>query len=113
VSTVVIVTGGREYKDQEKVFRTLKAIRPTVVVQGGATGADRLARAWCIEEGISCYSVEANWQAYGKAAGPMRNKEMIEAYPDAIVVAFPGGRGTEGCVKIAKYLGRIVLRVDP
>ncbi|MEM9912925.1 MAG: hypothetical protein AAF922_19365 [Pseudomonadota bacterium] len=45
----------------------------------------------------------------GRAAGPIRNKEMLdEGCPD-LVVAFPGGRGTANMVKQAQAAGVEVL----
>jgi len=89
------------------------------IIQGGATGADNLALSWHLkkprfdkENIIKNITYEPDWDTYKRAAGPIRNKEMLEANPDALVLAFPGGKGTEDCVKQAKELGMIVLRVE-
>lgn len=108
----VIVTGGREYADYLRIRDVLNLINPDKVVQGGAAGADALAKAWAISKGVPCDTIKANWDEHGRAAGPIRNREMIQWYATAIIVAFPGGRGTENCVKTAIDLGRLVLRVE-
>ena len=111
-STEIIVTGGRDYKDAKKVQDVLTLFYPKVIIQGGATGADYLARIFASEFGIKSVTHPAQWNLHGKAAGPIRNEEMIRLNPNAIIVAFPGGRGTENCVRIATDLKRTVLRVE-
>lgn len=108
----IIVTGGRKYDDYVMVQEVLDFLNPDLIIQGGATGADGLARIWADETGTQVVTLDADWEKHGKVAGPIRNKEMILANPDAIVVAFPGGKGTENCVKTAVGLNRIVLRVE-
>lgn len=90
----------------------LDELKPTLIVQGGASGADSLAKRYAKINLIECVTVEADWNKHGKAAGPLRNKKMLEMYPDALVVAFPGGRGTTNCVTTAKVLGLDVMEVD-
>lgn len=107
----IIVTGGRDYSDTKKMKDVLNLFDFNLLIQGGASGADMLAYDYCNERGITCHTENANWTQNGKSAGPLRNRKMIAAFPNAIVIAFPGGRGTENCVKQAKNLGMIVLRV--
>jgi len=112
-STEIIVTGGRDYKDAKRVQEVLTLFYPKTIIQGGAKGADHLARMFASEFNLKCVSWPADWDQWGKAAGPRRNKEMILAHPNAIVVAFPGGAGTENCVEFAIRQKRLVLRVEP
>jgi hypothetical protein len=107
----IIVTGGRDYSDRETLRAVLNFLNPDLVIQGGASGADRLAKIWAESNGKIFMTVEADWSKHGKAAGPMRNREMLRIYPDAVVVAFPGGSGTANCVKTALELNRTVLQV--
>jgi hypothetical protein len=107
----IVVTGGRDYNDWETVQKILNLFDPTLIIQGGATGADALAVKYASFYGKNWITVKADWNKYGKRAGPVRNREMIEAYPGAIIVAFPGGRGTADCVDAAVKRNRIVLRV--
>lgn len=108
----IIITGGRDYDDKIMVQEVLDLLKPTMIVQGGAFGADQLARNYAEFYKIECITVSADWDTHGKAAGPIRNREMLKAYPDAVVVAFPGGRGTDNCVKTAVAMNMIVLRVE-
>jgi predicted Rossmann-fold nucleotide-binding protein len=78
------------------------------VIEGGASGADRMARQWAINNGINVTTVPANWKAHGKAAGPIRNAQM--AAMGDLVIAFPGGRGTADMVRQADARGLPVYR---
>lgn len=111
---IVLVCGGRGYHDQRKVNEVLDAIepKPTLLVQGGAMGADRLAAMWARSRGIHVAEVPALWEFHGKKAGPLRNDVMLSIEP-SIVVAFPGGRGTFHLSQRAKSAGFTVVEVSP
>ncbi len=98
----VLVCGGRDYKDYGFVAQELAKLNPTDIIQGGARGADHLARVWANAFHIPCISYVANWKLHGKKAGPIRNKQMIDEGKPDLVLAFPGGKGTASMVKIAK-----------
>ncbi len=107
----LIVTGGRDFLDYECVKRTLNLFDIGILIQGEAAGADALAKRYAIEHNIEVISVPAQWIKHGKAAGPIRNREMLEKYPNAIVVAFPGGAGTANCKTEALHRHHLVLEV--
>lgn len=109
--TTVLVCGGRDYDDYEKVRATLNALKPWRVIHGGARGADNLADRWAQYCGIACEVYEADWETHGKAAGPMRNQKMLDDGKPDLVVAFPGGRGTADMVRRAKKAGVPVQEV--
>lgn len=89
--------------DRSLLIDVLNALENvTCIIEGGAQGADTFARGWAQGRGIEVRTFKANWDAYGKAAGPIRNQHMIyEGKPD-IVIAFPGGPGTADCVRRAR-----------
>ncbi len=106
----VIVSGGRNYSDKTHVFRVLLGLLPIdLIIQGGANGADKLAREFALEHGIACQTFEADWDTHGKSAGPRRNASMCEKNKDATAVFFPGGRGTDNCHMNAKRLGLTIV----
>jgi hypothetical protein len=111
---IVLVCGGRGYSDIEYMFRALDRIHERypidVLIQGGATGADRMAGNWAKLKQIHVAEVAAMWSQHGKAAGPKRNRAMILLKPD-LVVAFPGGSGTADMVLQAKLNGIKVLEL--
>jgi hypothetical protein len=109
----VLVCGGRSFERYKLLNDTLQAIhaeRPiTSIIQGGARGADTLAREWAEGRGIPHKTYMANWALYGPKAGLIRNVEMLAHSDPDLVVAFPGGDGTSHMVKIATR-GRYVVR---
>jgi hypothetical protein len=105
----VLVCGGRSFDEWRKVHEALLAINPTVIIQGGANGADALARRWGQCNNVPVVTYEANWKV-GKKAGPERNAFMLKDSRPDIVVAFPGGRGTSDMISKANAAGiRLVL----
>lgn len=114
----LLACGGRDYRGaaaRQHVFETLAAIDAKVgidvLIEGGAQGADRLARVWAELHGKPVMEFPANWSYHGKAAGPMRNAAMLKFGLPDIVVAFPGGAGTANMVAQARDAGvRVVDR---
>lgn len=110
----VLVCGGRDYLDRERLFYELDRLRPTMsgLISGGAPGADTLAWDWGWSRGIQCERFMADWKTHGKAAGPIRNQKMLDEGKPDIVLAFPGGRGTSDMITRAKRSGVRVVEVD-
>jgi YspA, cpYpsA-related SLOG family len=104
----IIVCGGRDYNDMRAVYAALDKMAAkseiAMIIQGGADGADKMAFAWAFQRCIPCLSVPADWGQHGKAAGPIRNRKMLEYVVDG-VVAFPGGDGTADMIRQAKEAG--------
>ena len=83
-------------------------------VQGGAKGADTYARRWCRVNGYGCKTERADWDKYGDAAGPIRNRKMIKKYQPHYVIAFIGNHkivGTADMIKVAKAAGLRVVEI--
>ena len=108
---IVLVCGGRDYCDWDALDDELSCLPITKIVHGDAKGADFLAKAWARSLGVEEVEYPANWSKYGHSAGPIRNREMLEKEDIDLVVAFPGGRGTEDMVKQATEKGITVRRV--
>lgn len=83
-----------------------------VLVHGGARGADTLAARIGRSMGLEIEAHPARWDVFGRAAGPVRNREMVELGAD-LVLAFPVGesQGTRGCMQIAQEKGCAVINV--
>lgn len=101
----LLVCGGREYRDRRLVFECLDAVRPDVVITGDAYGADELAREWARARCVPLFVFFANWHAHGKAAGPIRNRQMLDVGKPDAVMAFPGGKGTANMMRLAREAG--------
>ena len=106
----VLVCGGRDYTNEDVVFwhidNLLDMGRSLTIIEGGARGADALAARFADRNHLQCghEQYKANWTKYGKAAGGIRNQEMLDSGVD-LVLAFPGGRGTADMVRRAKAAG--------
>jgi hypothetical protein len=100
----VLVCGGREYTNTKVVWDTLDRIFKRngefMLIEGGASGADRLARAWALKEMHPVATVEAQWTKIGNGAGILRNTWMLMLQPQ-MCIAFPGGSGTANMLEQA------------
>lgn len=99
----LLVTGGRDCTDYKAVSAALDAIHTktpiTLLIHGAARGADSTSALWAKNRNVPQAPFPANWDKHGKAAGPIRNQQMIdEGYPTAYH-AFPGGNGTADMVR--------------
>lgn len=89
----ILVCGDRDWTNRELIAEVLVSIPFDTLIEGEARGADMLARE--VAEEFS-YSVEAgsilpfpaDWNKYGKAAGPIRNSQMLREGKPALAVAF-------------------------
>ena len=107
-----IVCGGRDTLDTDKLRTTLRATLELYdvgeVIHGGAPGADTIAGDVARDMGLFVREVQADWHLHGKAAGPIRNRKMLNMDPD-IVSSLPGGRGTMNMRRQAGLSGVAVV----
>ncbi len=105
----VLVTGGRDYDRPDLLWYALDCLRPRIVVQGGARGADRFAEQWVASRCAITrdYPVMTLVDGAWPAAGQKRNRRMFDAERDGLscVVRCPGGRGTQGMEDHARANG--------
>jgi hypothetical protein len=97
----VLVCGGRDFRDREYLTRMLNGLpfKTTIVIHGGARGADTLAGEWAAARGLHCAVVNALWDYAGANAGMLRNVAMLLLQPE-YCVAFEGGHGTADMVEL-------------
>jgi hypothetical protein len=92
----VLVCGSRTFKDERLIKTTLNGWfltnileGPFIVIEGGAEGADRIAHEWAeTVEGVNLLTFPAKWEEHGRAAGPIRNKQMLVEGKPELVLAF-------------------------
>jgi len=87
--------------------------------KGRRKGADAHAKGWAERAGVNTTVMDANWVGQGRSGGPRRNTRMLKylellcdedaAHP-GLVIAFPGGPGTDDLCTQAEALGVRVLR---
>lgn len=138
---VVLVCGGRNYgrvpprtpeneleaakekaeKEKDILFEILDLFHNhqpiTLIVQGYAEGADKLAHEWAVERNVRSTGAKhrvthSMWNKLGKGAGFIRNKNMRDEERPNHVIAFPGGNGTANMVRISQRAGDQVHLVD-
>jgi hypothetical protein len=106
----IAIVGSRKYAPMKDVRNFVKALKKNdeeyVIVSGGAHGVDRVAEEEAREQGIPVEIYIPNWQAHGKAAGPMRNKKIVDA-ADAVYAFWDGeSRGTKSSIDLAEGAGK-------
>ncbi len=106
----VLVTGDRHWYQKNIIHNRLATLpKDTVVIHGVARGVDQLAGECADELGFETEEYPADWKRYGRAAGPIRNHQMLnEGKPD-LVLAFhdnlTASKGTRNMVTIATKAG--------
>ena len=103
----VIIAGSRTITDPLEVEKAINdsGFQITEVISGGAQGVDSLGAAWANAHAIPCTFFFAEWEAYGKAAGPIRNSEMA-ASADALILVYDGkSRGSADMLMKANAKG--------
>lgn len=105
----VAVIGSRSFNDYEEVKRTLSAINITLLVSGGAKGADTLGEQYAKENNIPTKIFYPDWEKHGKAAGMIRNTDIINEAE--LVVAFwdQKSNGTRDSIQKAEKAGKKIL----
>ena len=101
----IAVIGSRDFDDSAQLDSVLEPHLPAVLVSGGAKGADALAERLAGERGLTIDVIPADWQRYGRGAGPIRNKQIVESAE--LVIAFWDGksRGTRSALSHAEQVG--------
>lgn len=116
-----LITGSRVFNDAYIMNLALDGFieerevdkKTLTLVHGGARGADSLSSIWAKKNGVEVEVWYPDWNTYGKAAGVMRNQDMLDSGVD-IVIAFPKGeaRGTRDMMRRAKKAGVEVVAVE-
>ena len=105
----LVVAGCRDYNDYsvvskeiEKYIQKLDANCSVIIVSGCAEGADKLGERYASEYHLTVERFPAEWDKYGKGAGPRRNAQMAKV-ADGVLVFWDGkSRGTKNMIESAK-----------
>lgn len=106
------IIGSRTFCDYEKLKEVLDKHYISQIVSGGAKGADTLGARYANEKNIPLIEFIPNWNKYGKRAGMMRNKDIINT--SDVVIAFWDNisPGTKNSIEYAKKLGKKTIIVS-
>ena len=93
----ILVSGSRGWTDKNWIRRALPLKGNVLVIHGGALGADLLASEVAQERCFAEQVFTPDWESFGKAAGPIRNAEMLKCgEPHEALVFWDGkSRGTK------------------
>lgn len=104
--TKLLICGGRDFvwsSFAEWKLDTFHHFNPvSLVIEGGAKGADTIGRQWADSRNIPVQTFKADWNTHGNSADPIRNAQMLQDGQPNSVIAFDGGRGTDHMVSIAE-----------
>ena len=121
-SLVIATGGGRDLAWPQQRIAAELLTRSSgrlvhLLLHGGARGADAAIGRAAQQLGWSSAVMPAQWERHGRAAGPIRNRELLEqaiakavahtspgSLASVLVVAFPGGPGTASLVKEARRM---------
>jgi hypothetical protein len=102
----ILFCGDRHWTNYKSICDVMADLNPDAVIEGEAPGADSLARDAAEYFGIPVLPFHADWGQYGRAAGPIRNKQMLDEGKPDMVVAFhndiQNSKGTLNMVKQAR-----------
>lgn len=130
-SPKVLVCGGRDFDNRTKFAFELDRIfwdkgwigaqdevgnflYDVHIISGGAKGADTLAIDWAVVNWSNWTEFPADWDKYGKKAGPIRNQQMLDEGKPDLVIAFPtkNSRGTYDMIRRAEKAGVPVITIE-
>jgi len=101
------LVGSREYRDLQAVREVVRLFpaRGTVIVSGGARGVDQAAAEEAKKLGLPVVEYLPDWHRHGRAAGMIRNRQIV-ANADAVIAFWDGqSRGTRHTVELANKVG--------
>lgn len=111
--------GGREFADTEMLRSVLNNMFLLLdvrnLIHGDARGADKMAGEWAKGKyNLAVTPYPADWEntVPKRAAGPIRNQRMLDEGQPDLVIAFPGGSGTEDMCARAEQAGVPVRRAE-
>ena len=109
--TKLAVVGSRTFTDEELLSSILHKFdkKSLTIISGGAMGADKLAENWAKRWGVKTIIFKPDYKKYGRKAGIIRNKDIIENADQ--VIAFWDGKspGTKNSIDRAEKRG---IKVD-
>lgn len=105
----VAIVGSRNWQGQYQIGKYVESLPPdTEVVSGGARGVDMMAEHAARKRGLKVTVFLADWDKYGKAAGFLRNGQIV-AHADKVVAFWDGkSRGTLDTIQKARAAGKDV-----
>ena len=119
----ILVCGGRHFADYDLLEKTINGViaesgcSDIEIVSGHFVGADRLCELYAERHNVSVKIFPAQWKKYGKRAGPMRNRQMVDyisGFENKAVVAFVSAntKGTRNTITLARKANICVIEKE-
>ena len=112
----MLICGDRNWKDPSLIREKIMEFNPDVIIEGEARGADSIARDVGQQLIIRVLKFPANWEEYGKAAGVIRNQQMLDEGNPDMVMAFhddiASSKGTKDMIKRSLKRGVKVILIS-
>ena len=114
MTVMVVIAGCRHYSNydeaksfiEENLNDFLLNNDSVIILSGGCKGADALGERFSFENDLQVEKHIAHWDLYGRAAGPKRNKEMVDDC-DRIICFWDGtSKGTQSTINYAKKINK-------
>jgi hypothetical protein len=103
----LIIAGSRNFHHAPTLELAMQEfqLHPEVILHGAARGVDTLAQKYAEAHCISVVAFPAQWDRYGKSAGPIRNN-LMAARGDALLALWDGSSpGTRHMILAAAQRG--------
>ena len=105
----IVIAGCRDFNDYKEAkeyidfcISNIRKANKIIIISGGASGADTLGERYAKENGFKVELYPANWEKYGRSAGPKRNEQMAKIC-DYVICFWDGkSRGTKSMIEYAK-----------
>lgn len=105
----ILVCGDRNWTGYDKIKEVLSQYPGAIIVHGACRGADTNASLAAVELGLEARPYPARWNLYGRAAGPIRNTQMLDEESPDLVLAFHDdlskSKGTADMIQKARKRG--------
>jgi len=109
----ILIAGCRNFENYELAKKyidfcisDIKKKHKLIFISGGCRGTDLLGERYARENGYALEIYPANWDKYGRSAGPRRNRQMAEIC-DYVICFWDGqSRGTKSMIDYAKKLNK-------
>lgn len=111
-----VISGGRDIhitrEGEEALYKIFACYDIKTIANGMARGVDKDAYDIAKKAGVDIFEFPAEWNKYGKSAGPIRNRQMLDFVgPCSILIVFDGGDGTKGIEEEAINRNMAVIRL--
>ena len=112
-----IVIGGYRNFNNYEIFKNFVDLcigdkSEITILSGRCKGTDLMAEQYAKEKGVGLEIYPADWKKYGKAAGPIRNRQMVENADTVIAFVSKTASGTKNLIENAKKLDKKLFVKD-